>query len=64
MSEELIMPVVAIKGITMLPGMLIHFDIHKDSSIRAINMALQEGRQVLVVTQKTSVIGEPKIEEL
>ncbi len=64
MSEELIMPVVAIKGITLLPGMLIHFDIHKDSSIRAINMALQEGRQVLVVTQKTSVGEEPKIEEL
>lgn len=64
MSEQLIMPVVAIKGITMLPGMLIHFDIHKDSSIRAINMALQEGRQVLVVTQKNSVGEEPNIEEL
>ena len=64
MSEELIMPVVAIKGITMLPGMLIHFDIHKDSSIRAINIALQEGKQVLVITQKGSVGEEPNIEEL
>ena len=64
MSEELIMPVVAIKGITMLPGMLIHFDIHKDSSIRAINVALQEGRQVLVITQKNSVGEQPDIEEL
>ena len=64
MSEELIMPVVAIKGLTLLPGMLIHFDIHKDSSIRAINIALQEGRQVLVVTQKSSVGEEPTKEEL
>ena len=64
MSEELTMPVVAIKGITMLPGMLIHFDIHKDSSIRAINVALQEGRQVLVITQKNSVGEQPDIEEL
>ena len=32
MSEDrLIMPVVAIRGITMLPGMMIHFDIHKES---------------------------------
>ena len=64
MSEELIMPVVAIKGLTLLPGMLIHFDIQKDSSIRAINIALQEGRQVLVVTQKSSVGEEPTKEEL
>ena len=50
MSEEKqIMPVVALKGITMLPGMLIHFDIQKESSISAINVALREGREILVV---------------
>ena len=61
MSEEKqIMPVVALKGITMLPGMLIHFDIQKESSISAINMALQEGREILVVTQKNSTPEEPE----
>lgn len=53
------MPVVALKGITMLPGMLIHFDIQKESSISAINVALREGRQILVVTQKNTATDDP-----
>lgn len=60
MSEEKQrMPVVALKGITMLPGMLIHFDIQKESSISAINTALQEGREILIVTQKNVVSEHP-----
>lgn len=60
MSEEKqLMPVVALKGITMLPGMLIHFDIQKESSISAINVALREGRQILVVTQKNTAADNP-----
>ena len=61
MSEERqLMPVVALKGITMLPGMLIHFDIQKESSISAINTALREGKQVLVVTQKNTTVEKPE----
>ena len=61
MSEEKqIMPVVALKGITMLPGMLIHFDIQKESSISAINAALREGREVLVVSQKNTAVDDPE----
>lgn len=60
MSEERqLMPVVALKSITMLPGMLIHFDIQKESSISAINIALREGRQILVVTQKNTAVDDP-----
>lgn len=61
MSEEKQrMPVVALKGITMLPGMLIHFDIQKESSISAITTALQEGREILIVTQKNTVPEHPE----
>ena len=61
MSEEKqLMPVVALKGITMLPGMLIHFDIQKESSISAINVALREGRTILVVTQKNTAVDDPE----
>ncbi len=65
MSEEkVIVPVVAIKGVTMLPGMMIHFDIHRESSIQAINVALKENREVLVLTQKDSLKEEPGMDEL
>ena len=61
MSEEKqLMPVVALKGITMLPGMLIHFDIQKESSISAINMALREGKHILVITQKNTAVDDPE----
>ncbi len=59
-DEKQLMPVVALKGITMLPGMLIHFDIQKESSISAINVALREGRQILVVTQKNTAVDDPE----
>lgn len=65
MSEETIfMPVVAIRGVTMLPGMMIHFDIHRESSIQAINVALREGKPILVVTQKDVKLEEPGMADL
>lgn len=65
MSDEVqIMPVVTIKGLTMLPGMLIHFDIHKENSINAINLAMQEGRQVLVITQRDASVENPGADDL
>ena len=59
-EEKQLMPVVALKGITMLPGMLIHFDIQKESSISAINEALREGKYILVITQKNTAVDDPE----
>ncbi len=59
-----IMPVVAIKGLVMLPGMMIHFDLHQDESVNAINSAMKEGKAVLVVTEKDANAGHVRIEEL
>lgn len=68
MSEELQevqqMPVIAIKGLTMLPGMMIHFDIHNESSIQAINLTMQGGKQIFVVTQREPGTEIPRAEDL
>lgn len=65
MSEELLnMPVIALKGLTMLPGMLIHFDIHTESSVKAISVAMEENKQVFVVTQRDASIEHPAKEDL
>ncbi len=65
MSEERrILPVVAIRQLTMLPGMMIHFDVHKETGVQAIQAALREGKQVLVVTQKDALQEEPEEEDL
>lgn len=65
MSEEhRILPVVAIRQLTMLPGMMIHFDVHKETGVQAIQAALREGKQVLVVTQKNALQEEPGEDDL
>lgn len=56
-EPAMVMPVVAIKGLVMLPGMLVHFDLHQDESVSAINAAMKEGRSVLIVAQKESATG-------
>ncbi len=59
-----VMPVVAIKGLVMLPGMLVHFDLHQDEAVSAINAAMKEGRPVLVITQRDSAGNQIRIDDL
>ncbi|MCR5584527.1 MAG: endopeptidase La [Lachnospiraceae bacterium] len=59
-----VMPVVAIKGLVMLPGMLVHFDLHQDEAVSAINAAMKEGRPVLVITQKDNNANQIRIDDL
>ena len=46
------MPAVALRGMTILPEMIIHFDLSRERSIVAVNRALQNGEEVLLITQK------------
>lgn len=48
--EEL--PTVALRGLTILPGMVIHFDLSRDKSIESVEQAMLGDQRLLVVTQK------------
>lgn len=56
------MPVVALRGMTVLPGMLIHFDVSRSFSIAAVEEAMRTNQEVLLITQKDSDVIEPEIE--
>ena len=44
------MPVVSVRGLAVIPGMIIHFDIVKDTAVRAIERAMvQKDQQVFIV---------------
>ncbi|MDO4966257.1 MAG: endopeptidase La [Lachnospiraceae bacterium] len=45
------MPMVALSGITVMPGMILHFDIDKEESIEAIEKAMLKGQQLFLVSQ-------------
>ena len=39
-NETQVMPAVALRGITILPDMIVHFDVSRKKSIRAIEEAM------------------------
>lgn len=59
-----VMPAVALRGLTIFPHMIIHFDLSRDRSIVAVQQALMEEQKLFLVTQKNSDVEEPSKEDL
>lgn len=51
-QERMVMPVLALRGITVFPNLLLHFDVGRSSSIRALEEAMTGGRDIFLVTQR------------
>lgn len=65
MSEEYRrVPTVALRGMTILPGMVAHFDVSRNRSIKAIENAMVEDQTVFLITQKNVNKEDPTIEDL
>lgn len=58
------MPAVALRGLSILPGMVIHFDLNRPKSICAVEQAMLGEQLLFVVTQKEEATEEPKQEDL
>ena len=63
-EKSIMMPAIALRGTTILPGMVVHFDIGRAKSKRAAEKALWGDRQVFLVTQKNNDIVDPGFEDL
>lgn len=55
-----IIPVMPLKGITVFPNMILHFDVGREKSIKAIEAAMLVDEKILLVTQRESNVQEPK----
>ena len=65
MRDEIrMLPAVALRGITILPGMIAHFDISRETSIRAVERAMKDGDAIFLVTQKDSNKDNLELEDL
>lgn len=51
MKDRCIMPMVALRGMTILPHTTVHFDISRSDSIDAVKMAMAENQYLFTVTQ-------------
>ncbi len=58
-----VMPSVSLRGMVILPGMIIHFDISKPHSIHAVEEAMQKDEKIFLVTLKNNDVEEPVQED-
>ncbi|HEY5560241.1 MAG TPA: endopeptidase La [Clostridiaceae bacterium] len=59
-----ILPLIPLRGITIFPYMVLHFDVGRDKSILALENAMSEGQHICLVTQKDANIEEPEEEDI
>lgn len=57
-------PLVALRGLTVFPKMILHFDVARQKSIKALEESMVKGEPIFLVAQKEVEIEEPDIEDL
>ncbi|MCI7189429.1 MAG: endopeptidase La [Lachnospiraceae bacterium] len=58
------LPTVALRGMAILPGAIIHFDLNREKSVAAIEQAMVTGGRVFLITQKNTEDNDPSFEQL
>lgn len=65
MSEPIhTLPAIALRGTTILPGMIIHFDVSRERSKKAIEAAMRQDQKIFLVTQRDPQIEDPGFVQL
>ena len=59
-----ILPAIALRGTTILPDMIVHFDVSRERSIKAIETAMLHDQKIFLVTQKDPEVEKPELSEL
>lgn len=62
--KNTVLPTIALRGITVFPKVLIHFDVGRESSIHALEEAMSSGEPVFLVGQVNLMADYPEQEEL
>ena len=58
------MPMIALRGTTVLPEMIVHFDVSREKSIRAVEAAMLHDQKVFLLTQKDPEVETPELDDL
>lgn len=59
-TTNLILPAVALRGMTVLPGTIIHFDLNRKKSVLAVEKAMMTGQRIFLVMQKNEESNDPE----
>lgn len=63
-NEFMHMPIVALRGLTVFPGMSLHFDVGRKKSIAALKNAMNNDQRIFLVAQKDAGVNEPELDDL
>lgn len=58
------LPLIPLRGITIFPYMVLHFDVGREKSIQALEEAMLNGQEIFLVAQKDAKIEEPEREDI
>lgn len=58
------LPAIALRGTTILPDMIVHFDVSREKSMKAIEKAMVQDQKVFLITQRDPETEEPAQEDL
>ncbi|ODU55972.1 MAG: endopeptidase La, partial [Clostridium sp. SCN 57-10] len=57
-------PTLALRGVTLFPQTLFHFDVGRQKSVKALEQAMTSRQRIFLVTQKDSKVETPGIQDL
>ncbi|MGN0265488.1 MAG: endopeptidase La [Oliverpabstia sp.] len=58
------MPAIALRGTTILPEMIVHFDISRRKSIKAVEEAMTQDQKIFLITQRDPQVEMPGFQDL
>lgn len=64
MRKKISIPMVALRGMTILPEMVVHFDISRERSIDAVQETMAEEQKIMLVTQRDIEVENPEESDL
>ncbi|MBS6194210.1 MAG: endopeptidase La [Clostridiales bacterium] len=59
-----VMPAIALRGTSILPDMIVHFDISRSKSIKAVEEAMTQDQKIFLITQKNPEVEDPSMDDL
>ena len=60
-DNQMNIPVLALRGINIFPKTIMHFDVKRPKSIKALDQAMKQGQKIFLVAQKQAHVEEPDI---
>ncbi|OQP05044.1 endopeptidase La [Geobacillus sp. 44B] len=63
-KKELVVPLLPLRGLLVFPTMVLHLDVGREKSVKALEQAMVEDHIILLTSQKDVSVDEPDMDDL